>query len=154
MKAQQLIAKERSFVMKLTKQDIQTILHKCGYTINQNAQDQTGKILPPIEKFYNCEKNEYQLMIRVKHAKDNNSQLYNAMASKIPTIVSLDYNPNISIVFLTDFSFLELSVFDEETNNQTIYAQFMYHKFGEYYREKYNHNVRKEIKHEKQEHTK
>lgn len=149
--------KERSFVMKLTKKDIQIILHKCGKTLNETVTDDSGKHLPAIERFYNQDRNEFQIMLRVENINTASEELYNALTIPMPFIKSSGYNPKDSVIILSDFSLSELSLgFDDSVgqNQQLIYARFMYDKFGEYYREKYNQHVRKEIKNEKQEQIK
>jgi len=150
-------AKERSFVMKLTKKDIETLLYKCGRTLNKNVADDSGKPLPAVERFYNEDKNEFQIMLRVENINTASEELYNALTIHMPFIKSSGYNPKNSVIILSDFSLSELSLgFDDNVsqNQQLIYARFMYDKFGEYYREKYNQHVRKEIKNEKQDQVK
>lgn len=153
-KLKKIKAKERSFVMKLTKKDIETILYNFGgYELNNNVYSEAdGKKLPPIERGYNQEKQEYQIMIRCKNDDKTAEDLYNSLTASMPYLVSGGYNPRNSIIILTDYSVAEINLgYDIGKDKQIIYAKYMYEKFGEYYRIKYNQAVRKEIKKSKDE---
>ena len=148
---EKLKTKERSFVMKLSKKDIEKLLQKFGYLLNENIYSEfDGKKLPAIERGYNSEKGEYQIMLRCINADKTSEDLYNTLTIKMPYLVSGGYNPRQSVIMLSDFSITELSFgMENNTDKQLIYALFMYEKFGEYYKEKYNQSVRKEIKNSK-----
>lgn len=144
-----LKAKNLSFVMKLTKKDIIELLYKLGnYTLNENVySEDDGKKLPAIERYYNPEKNEYQIMLRCKNNDTTIEELYNTLTIHMPFLVSGGYNPRNSIIILSDYMLQELNMgHDVGSNKQLIYAKFMYEKFGEYYKQKYNKYIRSKIK--------
>jgi len=151
-KTKRMIAKEKSFVAKLTNSQIQNILHKCGFVLNTNVYDDFGVKLPSIERGYDSETDEYSIFIRCTKINPVADKVTHAL--KFATKINLsNYSLTDSIVMLKDFEFTELSLScDETSNNNQIYAKFMYNLFGEYYRKEYNKNVRKIIK--EQENTK
>lgn len=146
-KVEKIKAKERSFVMKLTKKDIAELLQKFGYSLNENVySEENGKKLPAIERGYNEEKKEYYIMLRCLNNDTTAQDLYNTLTIKMPYLVSGGYNPRQSVIMLSDFSITELSLgMENNTDKQLIYAKYMYEKFGEFYRDKYNKQVRQEI---------
>lgn len=150
---EKLKAKERSFVLKLTKKDIENLLQKFGYSLNENVySEENGKKLPAIERGYNEEKKEYQIMLRCLNNDTTAEDLYNTLTIKMPYLVSGGYNPRQSVIMLSDYSITELSLgMENHTDKQLIYARYMYEKFGEFYRDKYNKYVRQEIRESKKE---
>ena len=151
-KIEKIKAKERSFVMKLTKADIVDILKKCNYTLDENVySEEDGKHLPSIERCYNPEKQEYQLFIRCKHTDKVIDKMYNSLLSTFPILSSGTFNPCSAVILVSDYDFTEICTAPHNENSQEIFARYMYEKFGEYYRIKYNQTVRKEIKKSKDE---
>ncbi len=151
LKIKKLKAKNTSFVMKLTKKDIVELLYKLeNYKLNENVYSETdGKKLPAIERYYNSEKNEYQIMLRCKNDDTIIEELYNTLTIHMPFLVSGGYNPRNSIIILSDYNIQELNMgYDVGSNKQLVYAKFMYEKFGEFYKQKYNKYIRKKFKKE------
>ena len=151
-KIMKLKAKESSFVMKLTKKDIVEILSRAGgYTLNEHLiSESDGKILPAIERGYNEEKNQYQIFVRCSQNNPSINALYSSISQSMPNMAKV-MNPNDCCVIISDFDITFLGVFADldQENKQLSFARFMYNKFGEYYREKYNKHVRKQIKEQK-----
>lgn len=146
-----MLAKERSFVGKLTNAQIEKILLKCGYVLNKILYDDYGETLPAIERGYDSEKDEYSIFIRCKKINPVADKVAHALKSATKINLS-NYNLTDSIVMLKDFEFIELTVLsDNISNNQEIYARHMYNLFGEYYRKEYNKNIRKNVKQKEKE---
>ena len=157
-RAKRLMAKARSFVLKLTNKEILEIIDKCGYKPAQNLYDDYGNKLPTISKFYDEENDEFIVEIKCTVEDDFAKSIFGGISSSFGLDLLDTYNSmyNSTIVWLKDFSISELSPTassDELSNHQKIYAQFMYNLFGEFYRKKYNQTVRKNIKEQEKENT-
>ena len=151
--SKRMLAKERSFVAKLTNAQIENLLEKCGYILNKNVYDDFGRNLPTIERGYNSEKDEYTVFIRCIKTDSVTNNVANALKFNFPFMT--DYDVRSSMIMLTDFSFVEVRLsYEDSSDNNKIYANFMYNLFGEYYRKKYNKYVRSEIKKQEQENIK
>lgn len=146
------LAKQRSFVCKLTKSQIVNLLKECGLVLNTTVYSEfDGKHLPAIERGYNKETDEWELFIRCKVIDKQLNNVYNFVKSKMPAKLQTYYSPMESVVNITDFSFCELSITQDEERAiklQSTFARFMYKQFGEYYKTKYNSYVKKVIKEE------
>lgn len=145
-KNRKLIAHANSFVMKLTKKDLIELLYRLGnYKLNENVYSECdGKKLPSIERNYNKETNSYEIFIRCVNNDKLAEDLYNSLTLSIPFLISGGYNPRDVLLLLTDFSISQIAFScEDKVSKQLIYAKFMYEKFGEYYRQKYNQHIRK-----------
>lgn len=145
------LAKERSFVGKLTNAQIENLLNKCGYALNKNVYTDDGEKLPAIERGYDGEKDEYSIFIRCTKQDKVATIVHNTLTSALNLPFS-QFNLSDCIVMLKDFEFIELSIqTDEHSNSQQVYAKYMYNLFGEYYRKEYNKNIRKNIREQEKE---
>ena len=153
-KLKRKLAKERSLVLKLTLKQIHEILDGCGYQIDNNIYNEDGEHIPAILKYYDRESDEYVVEIKCKQKLTDFEKSMQEKISAMPFIAaaysSLYYS---SIVVLKDYSFLEISITsdgDKSLEHNTFYAKYMYNLFGEYYRKKYNQNLKKEQKQSEQ----
>ena len=153
MDNKQLQAKERSFVLKLSKKDIEEILKISEYKLAY-LTDSNGKTIPPIIKFYNREKDQYYIQINCQTTNTTFTQLENYLSAKLGFSYS-QYSMLTRLIILSDFNFTDvyLNNIDDDQNviNQQKYAKYMYQKFGEEYRTKYNQWARKQNKKIKQQ---
>ena len=153
---QKQLAKQKSFIAKLSRKQIVELLNKCGYILNTNVYSEfDDKKLPAIETGYINNNTECVIFIRAIKVDKQMSQIYNAVKSNL-NILSQSFNPNETIIMIKDFEFCEVQTFlgNSEQNNQKIFANFMYNLFGEYYRTKYNNSIRKQIKEQQNENSK
>lgn len=149
------LAKQKSFVYKLTKTDIEKLLSKLGYAITK-IEDINGKLVPLITKNYNKETKTFSIVIHCKKNFNKREQeLTKVFFGKIHPIfagVSDSYLKAISITtfILTDYIINHINI-NEIPNLQSVYAHFMWDKFGDYYKTMYNKNVRQELKKQQNE---
>lgn len=141
------LAKQRSFIYKLTKSQIVDLLKECGLVLNTNIYSEyDGKLLPAIEKGYNKENDTWEIFIRCKTTDKYLNDINNMVASFMPSFFTSKYSMLDSMVVLTDYSLHELTICGDEEraiNLQNVFANFMYKQFGEDYRTSYNEYITK-----------
>ena len=156
-KEQRQIAQEKSFVYKLTKADITKLLEKLGLSLAY-LYDQIGDAVPPIRRNYDKESKKYVITINYRKnltsaEKDIEQAVYRNFHPLFAGVLNgYMSSMNTGVLLLTDYKIIALGQLNTDAlAYQKEYAYFMYEKFGEYYKQKYNSVVRKEIKESKKQ---
>lgn len=130
--------KTTSFLANVSDDEIIRILKKCGYRVYYEIERETDGERKPIERIYNPKTKKVYLEISCK-----NVSLETLTYRLLPVSNLFDINTfNVSLVIVNDYIMMDLlqNCIESLPKNrlQDAYAEFMYNKFGEQYRLKYN----------------
>lgn len=130
--------KTTSFLANVSDAEIVSILNKCGYRIYYEIERETDGERKPIERIYNPKTKKVYLEISCKNVSIEN--LSNLL---LPVSGFFDINTyNVSLIIVNDYIMTDLmqNCLQSIPKNQLqdTFAKYMYNKFGEQYRLRYN----------------
>ena len=131
-------AKQTSFLAYLTDKDIICLLNECGYKLDINIESKSDGARKPITRRYDSRNRK--IIIEVCAINEFSEQIMNALAFKMPLLLNSALRQyNTSFIVIKDFEIINfMSIEQNASELQNKFAQFMYKKFGERYRIRYN----------------
>lgn len=144
--------REKSYICKVDKDSLTKFLKDNGYMPKVFFDENTGKPIPPIEKYYDKDKNRVVVIARCQRLDPARKELdilykstanYSAMVSSFMS-TTLKYLNDNTILYITDYGIIEALADDEKKQELTDkYFEFMSNIFGEKYIQDYNNYFEK-----------
>ena len=143
---------KNSYICKINRSKLSNFLKENGFLPKIFISENTGKPIPPIERFFDKKSQRYALLVRCQRlnpARDELDKLYKstiAYSALVSSYISstLKYLNDSALIVVCDFSINELAVDRRSENLAENYYKFMCDEFGEKYQQDYNKHLKKD----------
>lgn len=126
--------KHKQYLTYLTQNDILELVDELGYKVCNKYGKEPGEFEAKYEKLYDESGGTYELFIKcidkVSTKPEIDYKPLSGMFEFLEQTFLKRYNPDIKLLYISDFLVRELAVFDDDNkqDNQEVFAYFMLDK--------------------------
>ena len=128
--------KNTCFLANVSDEELKQLVEKCGYKLYENIDNETNNQRKVIERIYDNQTKKVKIEISCVNSTYDKIKRKMYLRTGLLSFLSSSIF-DVTLILVNDYLIGDLCNDDNETL-QKEFANFMYNKFGEIYRIKYN----------------